>query len=229
MGEDALQRFIAELLRPLIAWWFLNRGLRRFVGADQFIYIVQGDPTQRIAPDVYVLPEVDPDCAPSCWKLWELPQGPSFALEIASLDFHKDYDDAPVDHARIGTKELVIFDPRVTARSRVRVRWQVYRRLRGRGFRLVEKSNEDRIFSKELGCFLRVVGEGPQTRLRLATGERGDVLVPTPEERAAEAAKREAEAARREAEARAELERQLAENARLKEALAARKGRRTRG
>ncbi len=221
MGEDALQRFIAELLRPLIAWWFLNRGLRRFVGADQFIYIVEGDPTQRIAPDVYVLPGVDPDCAPSCWKLWELPQGPSFALEIVSRDFHKDYDDVPVDHARIGTKELVIFDPKVTARSRVRVRWQVYRRLRGRGFRLVEKSNEDRVFSKELGCFLRVVGEGPQTRLRLATGERGDVLVPTPEERA--------EQARAELESqRAELESQRAENARLKEALGALKGRRTR-
>ena len=102
MGEDALQRFIAELLRPLIAAWLLALGRRLFVGADQFIYIVEGDPTQRIAPDIYVLPEVDPDSAPKCWKRWEIPEGPSFALEIVSTDYQKDYDDAPVDYARLG-------------------------------------------------------------------------------------------------------------------------------
>lgn len=230
MGEDALQRFIAELLRPLIAAWLISQGKRRFVGADQFIYLVEGDPTQRIAPDVYVLPKVDPGCAPSCWKRWEIPEGPSFALEIVSTDYRKDYEDAPVDYARMGTKELVVFDSHVTARSRKRVRWQVFRRVGKRGFRLVEKSNEDRVYSRELKCFLRVVGEGPSTRLRLASGERGDAIVPTAEERllaelqvqgaAFEAQRAEAEAQRAEAEAqRTEAEAQRAENARLREAL----------
>jgi len=183
MGEHALQRFIAELLRPLIVAWLLTLGRRLFVGADQFFYLVEGDTRQRIAPDVYVLPGVDPDCAPSCWKRWEIPGGPSFALEIVSSRFHKDYDDMPPAYARLGAKELVIFDPHATARSRVRVRWQVYRRLGRRGFRLVERSNEDRVYSVELGCFLRVVGDGDQRRIRLATGARGDVVVPTTEER----------------------------------------------
>ena len=233
MGEDALQRFIVEVLRPLIAFWFLGQGRRLFVGADQFIYSVEGDPTQRIAPDIYVLPGVDPDSVPSCWKLWELTQGPSFVLEIVSKDFHEDYDEAPVENARIGTQELVIFDPRVTPRSRVRVRWQVYRRVKGRGFRLVEKSNEDRVFSRELGCFLRMVGEGLQTRLRLGTGERGDTLVPTPEEQAVrqrdEAARQRDEAAQQRDEATRQRDEARDEIARLKAVLDAQTARRKRG
>lgn len=214
MGEDALQRFIAELLRPLIAAWLLGLGKKVFVGADQFIYLVEGDPTQRIAPDVYVLPRVDPGSAPPCWKRWELPEGPSFALEIVSTDYRKDYEDAPVDYARLGTKELVIFDSHVTPRSRRRVRWQVYRKVARRGFRLVEKSDEDRVYSHELKCFLRVVGTGPSTRLRLARGERGDELVPTAEEQLhAELAARDSE-----------LAAQRAEIARLRDALTRRDG-----
>lgn len=202
MGEDALQRFIAELLRPLVALWLTMCRRRRFVGADQFIYLVEGDTKQRVAPDVYVLAGVDPDLAPPCWKLWELPEGPAFALEIASQNFRKDYDTVPADYARMGTRELVIFDPKVTSRSRVRIRWQVYRHIERRGWRLVEKSNEDRVYSRELGCWLRMVGEGAALRLRLATGPRGDVLLPT------EAEVAQAERTRRAiAEAQAQAER----------------------
>ena len=88
MGEDALQRFIAELLRPLIATWLATSGRRSFVGADQFLYFVEGDPRQRVAPDVYVMPGVDPGLAPPCWKLWELDAPPSFALDLAYKDLH---------------------------------------------------------------------------------------------------------------------------------------------
>ncbi len=228
MGEDALQRFIAELLRPLVAAWLTSVGRQTFVGADQFLYWVEGDPKTRVAPDVYVLPGVDPAAAPPCWKLWELPHPPSFALEIVSRESRKDYKRAPERYRSLGARELVIFDPKVTPRSRVRVRWQVYRRVGRRGWNLVEKSNEDRVYARELGCWLRVVGDGSSARLRVATGARGDTLIPTPEEtaaaamriateaaqqaaeatqQAAEATQQAAEAARREADARAEVER----------------------
>ncbi len=219
MGEDALQRFIAEVLRPLVAMWLAMCGRRCFVGADQFIYLVEGDARKRVAPDVYVLPGIDPDVAPPCWKLWELEAPPSFALEIASKDHRKDYDDLPPVYGRMGVREFVIFDPRVTARSRVRVRWQVYRRV-GRGvWRLVERSNEDRVYSRELGCWLRAVGGGPRLRLRLATGARGDALLPTEAERAkaaltiaeAQAGAERAARQRAEEESRAEAQRARAE------------------
>lgn len=38
MGESLLQRWILELLRPLLQDWLLSRGKRALVGADQFIY-----------------------------------------------------------------------------------------------------------------------------------------------------------------------------------------------
>ena len=39
MGEDFLQRAIAEALRPLIARWFKSRRVKAFTGADQFLYL----------------------------------------------------------------------------------------------------------------------------------------------------------------------------------------------
>ena len=179
MGEDALQRFIAELLRPLIATWLATSGRRSFVGADQFLYFVEGDPRQRVAPDVYVMPGVDPGLAPPCWKLWELDAPPSFALEIVSQNHRKDYEKLPPVYGRIGVRELVIFDPRATARSRVRVRWQVWRRDGAKGWKLALRSMADRIESRELGCGLRAVGSGSSLRLRLAVDPAGDVLLPT--------------------------------------------------
>ena len=56
-----------ELLRPLVQRWLDSRGEVAFVGADQFFYWKQYDPFHRIAPDVYVLPGIQPVVAPpSC-------------------------------------------------------------------------------------------------------------------------------------------------------------------
>ena len=217
MGEDFLQCLIAEGLRPLIARWFKSRRVRAFTGADQFLYWVEGDPTRRAAPDVYVLPGVDPNAVPTSWQLWEV-GAPSFALEIVSRDVAKDYEDAPAEYADMGAKELVIFDPGATARSRTRVRWQVYRRLPKRGFVRVAQSMSDRVESASLRCWLRCIGEGRDSRLRLGTGVDGEALFPTEDEvqaaRAAQEAARaeqeaeraEQEAARADAEARARAE-----------------------
>src|ERR1043165_8981388 len=81
VGENTLQRSIVELLRPLIERWFRHRGVRAFVGADQFIYYVQHAPTERVAPDIYVLPGVRQGTPISVWKTWERGIVPSFGLE----------------------------------------------------------------------------------------------------------------------------------------------------
>jgi len=212
MGENALHRLIAELLRPMLARFFAERGVTANVGANQFVYWAPGHPTKRIAPDVYVLPGIDPDVAVPSWKTWETGVAPSFVLEVASDDYSKDYEDNPVLYDELGVKELVIFDPsaRPGSRSR-RVRWQVYRRLRGRGLVRVEVSQSDRVRSKVLGAWLRVVGSGDSLRLRLAQGVHGDDLFPTEAE--AECAEKERERAEKERE-RAEKERERAEKER---------------
>jgi Uma2 family endonuclease len=198
VGEDLLQRFIAELLRPLIARWLRQQGVRALVGADQFIYYRPYTPTLRVAPDIYVLPGVRPESPIASWKIWE--EGgvvPSFVLEIASKDWEKDYVEAPEKYAAIGVPEVVIFDP--TPRLRPEgFAWQVFRRVAGRPLRRVEVSQGDRVKSKALGCYLRSVGSGDALRLRLGIGARGDHLFPTTEE--AERADKEVERAAKEAE-----------------------------
>lgn len=196
IGQHELRWFITELLRPLIERYLKERGVVAHVGADTFFYFVKGDPTQRFAPDVYVLPGVRQELAVSSWKLWDGTPAPSFALEVVTSDALKDYEDVPFVCGRVGVAELVLFDPEAKPISKKRARLTVFRRG-SEGFRLVERTHGDRVFSESLGCFVRVVGEGAAVRLRLALGPKGDELFPTAAE-VAEAA--EAEVARLRAE-----------------------------
>ena len=189
VGEDILQRWIVELLRPLIDRWLRERAETCFVGADQFLYFEQYNPGKRVAPDVYVLPNVASDTHVRSWKAWETKIVPSFALEIVSLDWEKDYIDAPQAHAELGTQELFIFDPLHTER-RDGVRWQRYTRSPAGRFTLAQRTDDDRIASAVLGCLLRVVGFQQKQRLRLGLAPDGEVLFPT-EAEAEEAAKEE--------------------------------------
>jgi Uma2 family endonuclease len=201
LGEGLLQRLIVELLRPMLADALARQGVKAFVGADQFIYYEQYAPTESVAPDVYVMRGLEPDLDVECWKTWEESRAvPSFALEIMSRNNpRKDTTHSPVRHAALGTKELVIFDPRY-ARGRDRSRWRVFRRLPKRGLVQVEVTNGDRVYSKTLRLWLRAFGEGIHTRIRPARGPEGTDLIPTPDERQRAA---ESEVAR----LRAELER----------------------
>jgi hypothetical protein len=189
VGEDILQRWIMELLRPLCERWLASRKVLALVGADQFIYYRQHAPTVRVSPDTYVLPGVRPDTRVSFWKTWETGIVPSFAFEIVSKDWEKDYAESPVRYAELGVSELVIFDP-APERHPDGVVWQVFRRVGDRPLRQIEASQGDRVRSKVLGCFLLVVGSDDSLRVRLALGPRGDALFPTAEE--AERAEKEA-------------------------------------
>ena len=193
MGEDILQRWIVELLRPLLQWWLTGRGVKAFVGANQFIYWRQHDPHARVAPDIYVLPGTDPRTRVRSWKLWLDRVVPSFAFEVASQDWEKDYFEVPARYDELGVRELVIFDPGF-AEHTDGMQWQVFRRVGKRGLVRVEATRTDRVRSKVLACWLRAVGAERDTRVRIAVGPRGAELVPTAEEReAAEHAAKEHE------------------------------------
>jgi hypothetical protein len=221
MGEHVLHRLITDLFRQLLARLFAQRGSVAFVGANQFIYWVQGNPTIRVAPDSYVLPGVRPDATFGSWKIWQDRIVPSFVLEIASEGYSKDYEDNPAIYGRLGVQELVIFDPRAKPGSRSRrVRWQVYRRLPGRGLTRVEVSQSDRVRSKVLRAWLRACGEGADLRIRLGLGPQGDELVPTEGE--AERAEKERERTEKERE-REQRQRAEAEVVRLRALLARKK------
>ena len=183
MGEHLLQRVIANLLRTLVRQWLTTMGRVATVGANQFVYWAEGDPRRCRAPDVYVVEGVSlPPERVGVWKTWE-GHTPSFAFEAVSDDRLKDYEAAPRDYDAMGVRELVVFDPWATARSRKRVRWQVFRRTEG-GFARVESASGDRVWSEVLGCWLRAVEGSRGLRVRLATGPTGDARIPTASARA---------------------------------------------
>jgi hypothetical protein len=199
-GEDLLQRLIVELLRPLVERWLAERGVTALVGADQFIYSRQHEPTRRYAPAVYVLPGVAPGTSVGAWKIWLTGVAPSFALEVCSSDWKKDYEEVPERCAEIGVEELIVFDPWWAERPGGEgARWQVFR-LGKRGLRRAIRVDDDRVRSKVLACWLRAVGVGQSTRIRIGTGRHG-TLFPTPEEaeRQAKEAERHAKEAERQA------------------------------
>jgi hypothetical protein len=153
-------------------------------------------------------------------------------LEVVSTDVDKDYIDAPRLYGELGVKELLVFDPDYEE-SPDRYRFQVYRHIARRGLVRTTVTNDDHVASKVLGCFVRAVGSGETTRLRLAVGPEGETLIPTEaeeerrakeQERAAKeqerAAKEQERAARMAAEAEVErlraLLRQLPEKPRRK-------------
>jgi hypothetical protein len=188
--------------------------------ADQFINYQQYDSTKRVSPDVYVLPHLAPDTHVTSWKVWESGVAPTFALEVASDDWENDYAEAPGRYDKVGVKELVIFDPNFERRPGGEgLLFQVYRRMPRRGFVRVEVSNESRVRSKVLGCWLRAVGSDRMMRLRIGLDPDGDELLPTGEEQE----RSEKEQARLEArQERSEEERALARVAELERELRAR-------
>jgi Uma2 family endonuclease len=197
MGENSLQRFISELLRPLLEDYLATLRGPTFVGADQYVGWDPDDAEKVLSPDVYILPGVEPGEDFEFWKVWQTGIVPSFALEIVSKREKKDYKTVPPLYGELGVDELILFDPRYQKRRGEVFRFQVYRKVAGRGFVRVETTLADRVRSQALGGWLRVVGEGKAQRLRLASDPSGDALVPTAREKTAAAlAKAEKAAAR---------------------------------
>jgi Uma2 family endonuclease len=210
MGEESLQRFMCELLRPLIERYLIAKKIVAFVGADQFIYYRKHDPRGRVAPDVYVLDGVRPGRRIRTWKTWLDGAPPSFALEVVSGVVAMDDEKSPERYDECGVRELVVFDPDFEE-ERDRIRFQVFRRVGKRGLVRVLATNEDRVASKVLGCHVVAVGAGEGLRLRLGVGKDGDELFPTEAER--ERGEKERERGEKERE-RGEKERERGEKER---------------
>lgn len=196
VGEELLQRWIAELLRPLLEAW-LNTREQCLVGADQFIYYEQYNAHKRYAPDIYVLPGVPPTTRVRSWKTWQTGIAPSFALEVVSSDWEKDYVEAAERCSEAGIAELIVFDPGFADRpGGAGARWQVFGGPRG-SVHLVERTDALAVRSRVLDVWFHAVGLGDAQRVRIATADDPATLIPTAEE--AERAGKETERAEKEA------------------------------
>jgi hypothetical protein len=95
----------------------------------------------------------------------------------------------PFRYNALRIQELIIFDPDAEAEPDVaspdleRVTFQLFQRRKD-GLRRVVPLAEDRVWSEQLSCWFRAIKVGDKEVVRIATGEQGEHLLPTPEETA---------------------------------------------
>jgi Uma2 family endonuclease len=220
------------------AIFFLWNALRQFarqheklyVAADMLFYYVEGDPSEFIVPDVYVVKGIEKRDR-RVYKLWEEKQTPCVIFEITSRGTGRiDISEKKGLYEFLGVNEYILFDP-----------LNEYLKPQLRGFRLeqgvyqpIKPNASGDIYSRELNVFfraedalLRVIDA--ETGLRILTPDEAQDEIEEALERAeAEAQRAESEAQRAEAEAQranvkeVENQRLLAEIEELRRRLAER-------
>lgn len=152
-------------------------GDRAMIGSEQFVYWDPTDPSECLAPDAFVRLGA-PDERFDTWKTWER-GAPHVAVEIVSGSdaSHTTWASKLGKYHRLGTAEVVRFDP---DGGELRI-WDY---VEGD---LVERLLTPRAPAEcvPLGLFWVVVtDEASDQALRLARDEKGEDLLPTPEEAA---------------------------------------------
>jgi Uma2 family endonuclease len=95
-----------ELLRLYL------HGQQAIVLGNQFLYYEQGQPNKRVAPDVFVIFNVEPGGRDN-YKIWEEGSVPSIAFEMTSPSTKKEDDGSKKQlYAQIGIQEYWQFDPK---------------------------------------------------------------------------------------------------------------------
>jgi len=195
MGETDEHR--QEMVRHIELLEYFFRGQQVYVSGNLLLYYEQGNPRKFVVPDAFIAKGLS-HRPRRIYKVWVEGKAPDLVIETTSRKTRrKDMTEKPAIYARLGVKELFLFDP---DEEYLEPPLQGHR-LAGTGFVAIVPESDGSLMSQELGLRLGV-GEGhlqfvhPETGERLLTG---------------------AERAEREAEARRALE---VEVARLRDALA---------
>lgn len=194
------------------------------VGGNQFMYWVEGDPHQRVAPDVYVVFGVPKIPLRPIWKVWEEGKDPDVIMEVSSRstapeDFGTEYR----LYEQLKVKEYFLID---ITREYLKEPVIAYR-LQGAEYVEVPCEQPDErewwAYSEQLGLYVAVRWEDDRYRARLYDPAQGRYL-PRHDEAVAEYMEQvnlnqelrqqlqeEARRAEEEARARAEAEARLRE------------------
>lgn len=147
-----------------------------YIAANMFWYWEKGNPGARRAPDVMVVKGVGRAERRSFFTWRENGAVPSVTFEVASEGkWRADLYEKSRLYARLGVREYFVFDPEA---RHVRPPLQGFRRNDQGVFVPIEPDAEDRLYSEELGLFLRAEG-GMLRLIDPATGKP----IPTREER----------------------------------------------
>lgn len=186
MGETELHVHWTIRLRDILKYRF--RGKQVYVGADLFIYYVEGQPQKNVAPDVFVVLDCDPRMR-DVFKVWEEAKVPNVVFEITSKGTREeDRAIKPTKYARLGVEEYALYDPRG---EYLRPPLQLFR-LAPDGYEPVEPNERGQLECRTLGILLELDGRD----LLLRDSRTAEVL-PTE----SEAAEAERDAARAERDA----------------------------
>jgi Uma2 family endonuclease len=179
---DKHRQLMVNLIESLQTYFATNPNV--YVSGNLMCYYVEGDLTQSIAPDVFVVRGAAKH-ERRIYKFWEEP-APNVVLEISSKKTRKeDLGEKKDLYAWLGVREYFVFDPEYKLKPPLRA-------FRLRRAELVEELvRQNRVMSHELG--LELVNDGHTLRLwNPATNE----FLRTPAEEAAARQEAETRAAR---------------------------------
>jgi Uma2 family endonuclease len=188
-------------IRAVLKWRY--RGERVYVGSNLLVYYAKaqgGKKGRAVAPDNFVVKDCDPGMR-RVFKIWEEGRVPNTVFEVTSDSTRaEDEREKPEIYARMGVKEMFLFDPTC---DYLDPPLQGYRFIRGEP-RRIKPDETGALTSKELGIRLRLE-DGRLVIYDVQTGER--LLTEAEAERQAKEAERQAKEAERQAK---EAERQAA-------------------
>lgn len=109
MAESDLHREIMFTIIHLLQRHFAGR--RVYVSGNLLLYYVEGDPRKSVAPDCFVVWDVEPRRR-RIYKLWEEGKGPRVVFEVSSKSTKReDLGSKMRLYAQLGVEEYYIYDP----------------------------------------------------------------------------------------------------------------------
>ena len=82
-----------------------------YVGGDMLLYYVEGDPSQRVCPDVFLTFGIPKKPPRRSYFLWQEGRPPSLVVEVTSKGSrHEDVEKKDL-YARLGVEEYFLHDP----------------------------------------------------------------------------------------------------------------------
>lgn len=199
MGETQIHIQAMMYLLAALQYYF-RQATQTYVSADMLMYYEEGDITQFVVPDVFVVKGVS-NHVRRTYKIWEEKAVPTVVFEITSKGTrYQDLANKRGLYEMLGVREYFLFDP---LNEYLDPRLQGFRLL-GAGFQPIERQSDGSILSTELNLVL----EPDDVLLRLRDPQTREML-PTFDE-AMEQAQSEAERADSEAERAGRAEAELA-------------------
>ncbi len=109
MGETDLHR--DWMIRLLDLFRYYYRSQRVYVASDLLLYYEEGNPSEFVVPDLFVVLDCDPGQRRT-FKIWEEDRVPNLVVEVTSRSSRSaDRRTKPDIYQSLGVEEYVLFDP----------------------------------------------------------------------------------------------------------------------